>query len=53
MQQGIDNATTVARYAANDLQLYMNTTSEEIDHMLVKNYGELANNLHDMLDGTR
>lgn len=53
MQQGIENATTVARYGINDTTLYLRTTSNHIHHMLVDNYNELKTDLERILNGKK
>lgn len=50
MQEGIENATTTARHGTNDTMLYLQTTSHEIDNILLDNYQELSTNLKSILD---
>uniref|UniRef100_A0A1B0D4C1 Prominin n=1 Tax=Phlebotomus papatasi TaxID=29031 RepID=A0A1B0D4C1_PHLPP len=52
MQQGVENATVSAREAVDDTRLFLKTTSSEINHLLVRNYNELSNDLHQMLNET-
>lgn len=51
LQQGVHNATTVARYGVSDAQAYLKATSQQSNHILVKNYDELAVHLELMLQG--
>lgn len=51
LQQGVENATTTARYGVSDTQEFMKTTSQQANHILVKNYDELTNHLELMLMG--
>lgn len=50
LQYGVENATTVARYGINDTTFYLRTTSKQIKHLLVDNYGELKTDLEDILN---
>uniref|UniRef100_A0A6B2E6D3 Putative conserved secreted protein n=1 Tax=Phlebotomus kandelakii TaxID=1109342 RepID=A0A6B2E6D3_9DIPT len=52
MQQGVENATVSAREGVGDTRLFLKTTSEEINHLLVRNYNELSHHLHQMLNET-
>lgn len=51
LQQGVQNATTTARYGVDDAQAFLKATSEQSNHILVKNYDELAVHLELMLMG--
>lgn len=51
LQQGIENSTTTARYGVSDTQEFLRSTSLHSNHILVKNYDELANHLELMLMG--
>lgn len=51
LQQGVHNATAVARYGVSDTQAYLKATSQQSNHILVKNYDELAAHLEFMLQG--
>lgn len=42
MQEGLEESTTAARAASNDLNVFLDTTSKEVDHLLVQNYKELT-----------
>lgn len=53
LQQGIENATTTARYGVSDTQEFLRSTSLQSNHILVKNYDELADHLELMLMGTQ
>lgn len=52
LQQGVENATTTARYGVSDTQAFLRSTSEQSNHILVKNYDELDSHLKLMLMGT-
>lgn len=49
LQQGVENATTTARYGVGDTKAFFQTTSQQTNHLLVKNYNELLNHLELML----
>lgn len=51
LQQGIENATTTARYGVADTQEFLRSTSVQSNHILVKNYDELTDHLELMLMG--
>lgn len=51
LQQGVENATTTARYGVYDTQAFLRSTSEQSNHILVKNYDELDSHLKLMLMG--
>lgn len=51
LQQGVQNATNVARYGVSDAQVFLKSTSAQSNHILVKNYDELAVHLEAMLQG--
>lgn len=51
LQQGVENATTTARYGVADTQEFLHTTSLQSNHILVKNYEELTDHLELMLKG--
>lgn len=51
LQQGIENATTTARYGVSDTQEFLRSTSLQSHHILVKNYDELTDHLELMLMG--
>lgn len=53
LQQGVENATTTARYGVSDTQEFLHTTSLQSNHILVKNYEELTDHLELMLKGMR
>lgn len=53
LQQGIENATTTARYGVSDTQEFLRSTSLQSNHILVKNYDELTDHLELMLMGKR
>lgn len=52
LQQGVENATTSARYAVSDTRTYLKSTSYQVNHLLVTNYGELKEHLFHTLDKT-
>ncbi|XP_055325440.1 prominin-like protein isoform X1 [Sitodiplosis mosellana] len=52
LQQGIENATTTARYGVSDTQEFLRSTSLQSNHILVKNYDELTDHLELMLMDT-
>lgn len=51
LQQGVENATTTARYGVYDTQAFLRSTAEQSNHILVKNYDELDGHLKLMLMG--
>lgn len=51
LQQGVENATTTARYGVSDTQEFLRSTSLQSNHILVKNYDELTDHLELMLMG--
>lgn len=52
LQQGIENFTFTAEVGTNDTRIFFDSTSTEINHLLVTNYDELMNNLNSVLDDT-
>jgi hypothetical protein len=52
LQHGVENATVSARFAVEDTRTYLKSTSYQINHLLVTNYGELKENLFHTLDKT-
>lgn len=52
LQQGIENATTSARYGVGDTKAFFHATSLQANHVLEKNYNELTNHLELMLTDT-
>jgi hypothetical protein len=52
LQHGVENSTLSARYAVEDTQTYLKSTSYHIRHLLVNNYGELKEHLFYSLDKT-
>lgn len=52
LQAGIVNATTTAREGVDDTQKFLKSTSQQANHILVKNYDELSTHLDYMLSGT-
>jgi len=52
LQHGVENATTSARYAVSDTRTYFKSTSYQVNHLLVTNYGELKEHLFHTLDKT-
>lgn len=52
LQHGVENATVSARYAVEDTRTYLKSTSYNIRHLLVNNYGELKEHLFHTLDKT-
>lgn len=52
LQNGVENITTSARHGTDDSITYLKTTSSEIEHLLVANYDELAENLNTILTTT-
>lgn len=52
LQHGVENSTLSARYAVEDSQTYLKSTSYHIRHLLVNNYGELKEHLFYTLDKT-
>lgn len=52
LQHGVENSTIAARYAVEDSQTYLKSTSYHIRHLLVNNYGELKEHLFFTLDKT-
>lgn len=53
LQQGIENATTTARFGVADTQEFLRSTSLQSNHILVKNYDELTDHLELMLMGMK
>lgn len=52
LQNGVENITTSARHGTDDSVKYLKSTSYEIEHLLVHNYNELAENLDNILTTT-
>ncbi|XP_070502019.1 prominin-like protein isoform X3 [Chironomus tepperi] len=52
LQHGVENATISARYAVDDTRTYLKSTSYQVNHLLVTNYGELKEHLFHTLDKT-
>lgn len=52
LQHGVENATLSARYAVEDTRTYLKSTSYQVSHLLVTNYGELKEHLFHTLDKT-
>jgi hypothetical protein len=52
LQHGVENSTLSARFAVEDSQAYLKSTSYHIRHLLVNNYGELKEHLFYTLDKT-
>lgn len=52
LQNGVENATVSARYAVDDTQKFLKTTSYELNHLLTDNYDELSLSLQKTLNET-
>ncbi|CAD7004191.1 prominin-like protein isoform X2 [Ceratitis capitata] len=52
MQQGIENSTNRVRDASNDTCKFLQTTSGQIDHILVTNYKQLSIQLENIMRET-
>lgn len=52
LQHGVENATVSARFAVEDTRTYLRSTSYQVNHLLVTNYGELKEHLFQTLDKT-
>jgi prominin 1 len=52
LQHGVENATLSARSAVDDTRNYLKSTSYQVNHLLVTNYGELREHLFHTLDKT-
>lgn len=52
LQHGVENATVSARFAVEDTRTYLKSTSYQVNHLLVTNYGELKEHLFHTLDKT-
>lgn len=52
LQHGVENATVTARFAVDDTRTYLKSTSYQVNHLLVTNYGELKEHLFHTLDKT-
>lgn len=52
LQHGVENATVSARFAVEDTRTYLKSTSYQVNHLLVTNYGELKENLFHTLEKT-
>ncbi|KAG5679160.1 hypothetical protein PVAND_008750 [Polypedilum vanderplanki] len=52
LQHGVENATLSARIAVDDTRTYLKSTSYQVNHLLVTNYGELREHLFHTLDKT-
>lgn len=52
LQHGVENATVSARFAVDDTRTYLKSTSYQVNHLLVTNYGELKEHLFHTLDKT-
>lgn len=52
LQHGVENATISARAAVDDTRTYLKSTSYQVNHLLVTNYGELREHLFHTLDKT-
>lgn len=51
LQQGVENATTTARLGVEDTRTFLQMTSRQSNHILVKNYDELTDHLELKLKG--
>lgn len=51
LQQGVENATTTARIGVEDTRSFLQVTSRQQHHILVKNYDELTDHLELKLKG--
>ncbi|XP_055844370.1 prominin-like protein isoform X1 [Episyrphus balteatus] len=52
MQEGVDEATTAVRHGSQDTGAFLNTTSKQINHLLVDNYHQLSRQLEHILKNT-
>ncbi len=52
LQHGVENATVSARFAVEDTRTYLKSSSYQVNHLLVTNYGELKEHLFHTLDKT-
>lgn len=52
MQEGIDDISTSIRHSRSDTKTFLQTTSEEIYHLLVNNFIELSQQLRQILSDT-
>lgn len=52
LQHGVENATVSARFGVEDTRTYLKSTSYQVNHLLVTNYGELKEHLFHTLDKT-
>lgn len=51
MQQGIEKSTDRVRNASVDTRTFLETTSEQVDHVLIKNYKQLSIQLDNIMRG--
>lgn len=51
LQLGVENATTTARIGVDDTRSFLQVTSLQQNHILVKNYDELTEHLELKLKG--
>ncbi|XP_069967418.1 prominin-like protein isoform X3 [Bactrocera oleae] len=52
MQQGIEKSTDRVRNASVDTRTFLETTSEQVDHVLIKNYKQLSIQLDNIMRET-
>lgn len=51
MQQGIENSTNRVRDASIDTRKFLESTSEQVDHVLITNYKQLSIQLDNIMRG--
>lgn len=51
MQEGIEDAPQAARYVTKDATVFLNDTTQHMNHLLIENFKELRENLINTLKG--